>query len=504
MSDWYVSSAAWAAIAQFATGSYTVGQIVRPLTAPAFGAQYVFRCTTAGSASAEPTWPAGNNATVTATGGAVFTNVSGQSAYGWSAAVGNLYCLTANGASGRMAVGDRAFLSSDHSETSASSTSYILMASGQTFGVIQVISVNRAGSVPPAVADYLAGAAIAVSAGSFTLDPACNDYWQGVTFTLSGTGTGFVFANLANKGHYFRNCAFVLTTSTTTATIGTNVPSRVTFDNTTVSFSNAGHQFKFGANSVFDWINTPAATLGTVPTVLFGINALYILNCRGVDLSAVTTTLLYQGTTAVGKALLDSCRIAPGVVRLGTTAYSNTIDEIELVNCFDGTNTNISERHTPGGDVTTNRSTTLVGGAQDDVGLFSHMMVSSTRSDGFAMTLDSFWMDVENLNIGSSHTATVEIISSATLNNTDISLVLEYLGTSGSSLASFSSSLPSALTASAAVPTSTATWNNPPATPVTQHLQVTFTPQTAGRLRGLVRLGRVSTTVYVNPQITVT
>jgi len=53
-------------------------------------------------------------------------------------------------------------------------------------------------------------------------------------------------------------------------------------------------------------------------------------------------------------------------------------------------------------------------------------------------------------------------VSSASLNNNDIRLVLEYLGTSGSSLASFTDTMPSALTTVAAVPTSTATWNSPP------------------------------------------
>jgi hypothetical protein len=37
-----------------------------------------------------------------------------------------------------------------------------------------------------------------------------------------------------------------------------------------------------------------------------------------------------------------------------------------------------------------------------------------------------------------------------------------------------------------------------------QLLQVSFTPQRAGRVRGLVRLGKTSTTVWVNPQITIT
>ena len=74
--------------------------------------------------------------------------------------------------------------------------------------------------------------------------------------------------------------------------------------------------------------------------------------------------------------------------------------------------------------------------------------------------LAGFCIDMNYTTVGSSKTATVEIISSASLNNDDISLELEYPGTSGSSLASFVTSLPATiLTAASAVPASTATWN---------------------------------------------
>jgi hypothetical protein len=512
MADWYVSSAAWTAIAQFAvSGVYSVGQIVRPLTAPAFAAQYAFRCTTAGTAATEPTWPANNAATVT-TGGATFTNVTGQSTYGWSAAAGNLWCLSGLGAgTGRFAVGDRVFLSSDHSESSTNGV-YQIAPAVAAYGVVQAISVNRTGSVPPVAADALSGAAITYTgAGTMILEPYSDTYWQGVTFTLGGSATNLQLAFNGGKSHYFKNCAFVFTTSVTTAAIIGGNPCQATLDNTTVQFNAAGQRISSAgvANYPIDfrWINTPAATLGTVPTYLFqgggNLSPVNMITCRGVDLSTITTTLYYGGTGPIGKVLFDSCRIASGVVRLGTATYVNSADEVELVNCFDGTNI-LSERHTPAGDVNTDKSVTMVGGAQDDVGLYSIKLVSSSRSDPFTMTLDSFWMDVELTTTGAPRTATVEIISSASLNNTDINLMLEYQGTTGSSLGAFAYSLPSPLTPSAAVPTSTVTWNNMPSTPVKQHLQVTFTPQVAGRVRGIVRLGKVSTTVWVNPQIIIT
>lgn len=508
MSDWYVSSAAWTAIAQFATGTFTVGQIVRPLTAPAFSAQHAFRCTTAGTASAEPTWTSAssNNSTVTAAGGAVFTNVTGQSTYGWSAAAGALYSIGNNATGGgRPAGGDRVFLSSDHSETNTSGSITYSLGTATGFTLVRVISVNRAGSVPPVAADELAGAAITNTGGSdIQINPQTDILYEGVKFTVGGTGGNINFSGQQKKV-YIRNGGLAITNTSASAIIQCGSCCQVVLDNTTVQFGNAGQGF-YSPNQSMDltWINTPSAISGTMPTLLFTPSGSVssIATLRGVDLSAFTNTIYNATNSAWWKILLDSCRIASSVTRRGNT-YNGTPDEVELLNCFDGTNI-ISERHTAAGDVTTDRSTTMVGGAQDDVGLFALKLVSNTQSDSFSFSLDTFWMDVELSTIGSARTATVELISSASLNNTDISLMLEYQGTAGSSLGSFVNSLPSALTTSAALPTSTATWNNPPSTPVVQHIQVSFTPQTAGRVRGLVRLGKASSTVWINPQLVIT
>lgn len=516
MADWYVSSVAWAAIPQFAaTHAYVIGNIVRPLTAPAFNAQHAFRCTTAGTSGAEPAWPAANNSTVT-TGGATFTNVTSQAAYGWGAAAGSLYSINVGvAANARPASGDRVFLSSDHSESSTANTTYG-MTTVAGYGVVQAISVNRAGSVPPVAADALSGASITYTdSGSnvaMQLDPVTNQYWQGVTFTYAGTGTaGIYLAYNGTKTNYFKNCAIVLSTTSPLAKILSDNPTRTILDNTTVSFNNASQGFSNGGGFAIDliWLNTPSAIAGTAPSILFSLtestSASSYAILRGVDLNALTGTILSSSNTVVfGKILLDSCRIASSVTRLGasTLATDSSVGEVELVNCYDGTHI-LSERHTPAGDLTTDISTTMTGGAQDDVGLYSHKLISSTHCDPWSMPLDSFWMDVENSYVGATRTATVEIVSSASLNNTDITLEVEYQGTSGSSLGSFAFSA-TPLTAVAALPTSSQTWNSPPSTPVYQHIQVTFTPQQAGRVRGKVNLGKVSTTVWINPQIIIT
>lgn len=513
MADYYVSSVAWTALPQFAAShAYSIGDIIRPLTTPANGHEFAFRCTTAGTSSTEPaTWNIANNST-TVSGGATFTNVSGQSTYGWGAAIGTLFAL-GNAVSNRVSPGDRVFISSDSNESFIGSAlgSWGFCGAVNQFGLIQVISVNRAGSVPPVAADVLSGAAITYTAsgGGIAVDAYCDMFWQGISFTLAGTvaAGAFEFNSTGTKSHYFKNCALSLNAGATSRFVSAG-SCRLILDNTTLGFGASGQTISVTTGPLdVVWLNTASAVTGTLPSSLFnnGAQALTV-TCRGVDLSAVTGTLLTSAAAnQISKVLLDSCKIASAVTRLalGSSTTSPAGDEIELVNCYDGTNV-VNERHTAAGDLTFDRSTYLTGGAQDDAGNYSLKLASSARSDFMTMPLDGFWLDVENTAIGASKTATVEIVSSAALNNTDIKLLLEYMGTSGSPVADFLESLSSALAASSTLASSSSTWNSPPSTPQKQLLQVTFTPQVAGRVRGLVRLGKISTTCWVDPRITVT
>jgi hypothetical protein len=412
----------------------------------------------------------------------------------------------------RFAAGDRMFVSSDHSETQTTNTIYGSGNGSGGYNSSQVLSVNRAGSVPPVAADLTPGATVTVGTGllTLTIETLFPLYHYGISYVYTGTGTSsIVVSNTAFKTNYFDSCQLYLNTATANCHIICLGASTMILNNSTLRFGNAGQTIATSTSSgqtlEIIWLNTPSAIAGaTIPTTLFAAAAAnpLLVTARGVDLSAITGTL--AGNSATGsKYLFDSCRIASGVARYNSTGVANTRDLVELINCYDGTNI-INESYQPAGAVTTERTITLSGGATDDVGVFSHKLVSGTNVDKYVNPLNSFWMDVENTVVGSSKTATVEIISSLTLNNDDISLLLEYQGTSGSSVASFANTLPATvLTTNAAVTASTATWNSSPATPQKQKLVVTFTPQVAGRVRGQVRLGRASTTAYVNPLITI-
>lgn len=508
MADWYVSSAAYSGYTAFqGAHTYSIGDLIVP-TAPANKAKWVFRCTTGGLSTTEPTWNTANNGTSTS-GTAVFTNITGQSAFFWTAAAGDIQTLLAG--TPRFTAGDRMFVSSDHTETQVGNVFYGSGPGGTTsYSSGQVISVNRAGSTPPVAADLLAGATCTVTSNSLEIDNTFPVYHYGINFIYTGSAGGFFFGSSGTKTTYFDTCTLYLNTSTSSAKINTNASNTLILSNSTIRFGAVSQNIN-PANGTFEiiWFNTPSALAGAIfPTNLISLSnsvTPVLIAIRGVDLSALTTTLATNGASASGgKLLLDSCKIASGLTRYSATSVSNTRDEVELVNCYNGSII-LSERYTPAGTLTTETTIVLTGGATDNTGTFSHKMVSTVNVDKFANTFDSFWMDVNNTLTGSSKTATVEIISSATLNNDEISLWLEYEGTASSSVASFVNSfIATPMSTPAAVTSSAASWASSPATPVTQKLQVTFTPQTAGRVRGKVRLGKASTTVYINPQLTIT
>lgn len=509
MADYYVSSAAYSGIAAWqATHAYVIGDIIKPVT-PVSQSRYALRCTTAGtSGGAEPSWSGNNNAT-TVSGSATFTNVTGQSTYFWTAAAGDHQTLIGAVSTNRLAAGDRIFFSSDHSETFTSGNTGGGNSITAGYGLLQFLSVNRAGSTPPVAADLAAGAAIIANTSLMLIQAKTNCYFYGIAFSTISAGGSITF-NSSNttvqKTLYFDTCSFFLNVNNSgNSFTGNHI--RLVLDNTTLQFSHASQVVIFATAEIV-WINTPTPIAGaTFPTVLFSIpasNLQQTIFCRGLDLSSVTGTLVSETGASAGRCLFYGCKIASGATRYTGSSGLTTVDLVEYVNCFDGTNI-FSESYQIAGSVVTETTITLSGGATDNVGGFSHKMVSGTNVDKFCNLLCSFWMDVNYTTLTVSKTATVEIISSTALNNDEIALYLEYEGTSSSPVVSFGDSfITTALTAAAAVTTSTATWNSSPATPQKQKLQVTFTPNHAGRVRGQVRLGKASATVYVNPQITIT
>lgn len=429
MALWYVSSTAYAAVAAWAaTTAYTVGQFVRAVS-PASGALHVFRCTTAGTtAAAEPTWVLTTIGTsTTASGTAVFTLVSGVETYGWSAAAGSLNALNGNSSTTPWAAGDVIYASSDHVDLS---TTFIQGVTSLANG-LSYISVNKAGSVPPVAADYLAGAMLAPASGTLTIGGSTSQgpmNWFGFTFK----GPSNILFSATTMPFYFKDCLFWLNSGTATTLSSASV-NKVTWDNCKVKFS-ASTQLIGPGSAVLslEWVNSPAAidVTGTIPAVLFkpSTNGVLDLAFTGVDFSAlgagqaVIDTSATVSTTNGSRARITNCiksSSAAWVLGAGNSTATKLDTggmEVEIFNSDSGNTTYVNERWMVNGNLTTETSVTAVSGPSTFGQTFSHKLTTyALMNNVYSDPFYSFPIWIPLSSVGVSTTFTVDILQDATV-----------------------------------------------------------------------------------------
>ncbi len=489
MADWYVSSVLHAAVAQFAVSTaYTVGQLIRQLAAPTVGNERVFRCTTAGTtAGSEPAWNLGAGATTTS-GTAVFTEVTANATYNWSAPAARLKL-----AQTRAVAGDRVFLAHDHAETAAGDPS--LSGGGTASQPIPHICVNSAGSVPPVAADVTTGATVTNSSAGFNITFGANKaYYEGIAF-ISALQIPFS----TDSDYKFKNCT--LKGANTTA-VDFNSSSRlcIEMENSAFDFTAVGQSVRL-IGIDFIWRNTANPLPGTIPTSLFNLSNSArgtTMLIDGVDFSAAGSGKNIFVTPTGGQIkvnVLNSKFNAAATIVSGAVSHGN---ELNFYGC-EGT---ALLRQTY--SAIKSKETTIVrtGGASDGVETISWKIVansSNNRTYPFECWPIAIWNDT----VGSPVTATIEIeTDGVTLTDAEAWLDAEYLGTAASDLASVVSSGPAtALSAGANLPTSSEAWTTTgQGSPVKQYLSVTFTPQKAGIVRLYVKVAKASTTLYVCPK----
>src|SRR3990167_7953985 len=216
MAVWYCGSIDHTAVAQWAASTaYNIGAIVRQLAAPAEGDDRCFRCTTAGTSGAsEPTWVLTEGSTTT-DNTAVWTEVTGNSAYGWTAAHARLLAAE-NWADN----GDTIYIADDHNESRASTMS--LPNKGTAASPIFIVCVSNAAAPPTARATT---ALVRTTTGNSAINFLGGfKYYYGRTFKAGDGGSGTLGwnTNSANPYHHiFDTCT--LWTATTNGSAVTTI-----------------------------------------------------------------------------------------------------------------------------------------------------------------------------------------------------------------------------------------------------------------------------------------
>lgn len=195
-----------------------------------------------------------------------------------------------------------------------------------------------------------------------------------------------------------------------------------------------------------------------------------------------------------------------GVLNSSATPGAATV--CEMFNCDSGDTVYRYRKTTRFGNIQDETTLVRTGGASDGSTTYSLKVVSTADSEYPVAFIDTPEIVKWNDTTGSAITATVEILfdSATALNDDEVWLEVMYLGTSGVPLASFISDAKADVLATAAAQTSSSvTWTTTGmSNPNKRSLDVTFTPQEAGFIHAVVKLAKASTTIYVDPLITVT
>jgi hypothetical protein len=183
--------------------------------------------------------------------------------------------------------------------------------------------------------------------------------------------------------------------------------------------------------------------------------------------------------------------------------------EISMYNCAAGAVNYAMWLERYAGTIKHEATLVRTGGASDGVTPLSWKMVSNANA-GYPTSI-LYSPDIfppYNSTTGSSKTLTVEILrdSATNLKDNEVWLEVSYLGSSGQPLGTLITDATADLVTTAAdQTTSSVTWTTTGmSNPNKQSLSVTFTPQMAGFFICRVALAKASTTIYVDPKVTVT
>jgi len=242
------------------------------------------------------------------------------------------------------------------------------------------------------------------------------------------------------------------------------------------------------------------------------------LRCTGVDLSQIcpgaSTSYFFQTTGVDGEMIFNRCKLPSGSgfgwIDSGAYAFGGAIHAYHQARLYHCANDNTSYRYRLmdlNGIAVDEETFVRTGGANDGVTSFSCKMVSSTRTNDRFYNQGLYSIPIVGLlNGDASQTVTVEcLVDSATaLQNDEVWLELDYPADGTSGLGVVGDNRCTIIGTPADVTTSAASWyTTGMSNPRPFKLAITFDPGKKGPIEARVVLAKKSTTIYVDPLITI-
>jgi hypothetical protein len=446
----------------------------------------------------EPTWnkPAGQTTTDNAV---TWVSLGAPANFGgWAAPHARL----ANAfASNWGAAGHSFFIGLDHAETQ--STSMTLASPGAVATPCFIYSIPTA-TIPPTTPT--SGASITSTATGTSMSVTGAAYYFGVAINAgSSTNTGTIQFS-GNTWQRYDSCA-IARKGTGNNNIFIASALRIDLVNTTLQFDNTSDTLQFTGNNRMTWRNTPSAIAGaTIPTTLFNpstTNACTVV-AEGVDLSALGSGRLVNSTNTNGNHnfYFIDCKFGSGAVLSSGTADPSG-PRVDAIRCASSAIIYGQSRFWYEGTLDPETTIVRTGGATDGTQPISWKIVTTANSS-WVHPFEAFPISIWNSTVDpTSVTVTVFGIwgGGAVPNNDDIWIDVEYLGSSGSPLASVVSGTKSSNLASGSpLSSDTSTWGAGSTTKFKMAVTLSSPkPQLGGYLRVYVKAAKLSSTFYIDP-----
>ena len=410
--------------------------------------------------------------------------------------------------------GDTIYISQSHSETTAGAVSIGL--NGTVTNPVAVIGASDA-SEPPTAASVTPSIAIT---GNNNMTVSGSGRFYGININ-GGSGANGVILQLNKNAlshaiQVWDTCDIFLndTSDASEIRLGTATDTGITSDSTfracRFKLSNLAALFR-----IYGYLRISGGSFVTGSITpsngLFVVQNSSRITIEDFDFSNLATSLKLftaPGSSQSQTTRVQNCKLPAGwsgsLVNVG---YTQVAARFEMYNCSAGAeNYRLWIEDAPG-SIRDETVIVMTGGASDGTTTISNKMVSNTYAKADGQTLIGpdllTWVDT----VGASKTATVEIIhdSATSLNNAEIWLEYDYLGTAGTPLGVIGSTrIATPLTTPADLSASAESWTTTGLTaPNKQKMSFTFTPQIKGWVRARVVMAKASKTVYYNPSLTV-
>ena len=418
--------------------------------------------------------------------------------YVWSGATGaangtnwaNAYTSFATAFPGKSS-GDVFYIAHDHSDITAGTTTVITLPGTVAGAPYYLLCVDRNGSVPPVEADLRTGALFATSTAHLVgLNGTA--YVYGLTFSTSNSGVTGSGGNISFTGSYWlKNCTLRLLGNEEYSRFVSTLGGRLFLEDCTYQF---GHSLQ-GIQPFGQYVWRGGSIAGVSPSLgVFAnnVNGGARIRLENVDLSAAASAIINPAMTNSANVTLKNCKLNPAMVVPPALVRPGLI--IDVIDCeVSGSKRNARYRQ----EAAEETDEAVVRG-------------SATFSRRVTTTVNATWphpheatpLTVWNSAVGVPITLTMEGTwgQGAVPNNNEVWFDVLYPGYAASTLGAFSQggSLPPG--PSAPLAASPAAWSGG-TTPFKQ--SHTITPQAEGWIYVTPKVGRASTVVYFDPEITV-